>query len=95
MVRKIYAGILVDRVLRINMGLIDDEQGGFRAGRRITDQIFALKQIGEEVREKKRRMYVGFRDLEKACNRNNGKLLNRIKSMYFNSQSGLCQSKRG
>ena len=30
---KIYAGILVDRVRRVTRGLIDDEQGDFRAGR--------------------------------------------------------------
>ena len=30
---KIYAGILVGRVRRVTGGLIDDEQGGFRAGR--------------------------------------------------------------
>ena len=34
--------------------LIDDEQGGFRAGSGCIDQIFALKQIGEEARAKKR-----------------------------------------
>ena len=33
MVEKIYAGILVDRVHRVTGDLIDDEQGGFRAGR--------------------------------------------------------------
>ena len=33
MVGKIYAGILVDRVCKVTGGLIDDEQGGFRAGR--------------------------------------------------------------
>ena len=31
-VGKIYEGILVDRVRRMIGGLIDDEQGGFRAG---------------------------------------------------------------
>ena len=31
-VRKIYAGILMDRVRRVTWGLIDDEQGGFGAG---------------------------------------------------------------
>ena len=30
---KIYTGILVDRDRRVTGGLIDDEQGGFRAGR--------------------------------------------------------------
>ena len=43
-VGKIYVG-----VHRVNGGLIDDEQGGFRAGRRCGDQIFTLKQIGEKT----------------------------------------------
>ena len=30
-------------------GLIDDEQGGFRAGKGCGDQIFTLKQIGEKA----------------------------------------------
>ena len=51
-VRKIYAGILVDRVHSVTGGLIDDEQGSFRAGRGRVDQIFTLKQIGEKEREK-------------------------------------------
>ena len=49
------------------------------------DQIFTLKQIGEKAREKKRRVYVGFIDLEKAYDRVNmtwSKLLRGIKSMY-------------
>ena len=32
-VGKIYVAILVDRVYRMTGGLIDDEQGDFRAGR--------------------------------------------------------------
>ena len=47
-VGKIYARILVDRVRRVNRGLIDDEQGGFRAGSWCADQIFTFKQIGEK-----------------------------------------------
>ena len=43
LVGKIYAGILVDRVCRVTRGLIDDEQGSFRAGRGCLDQIFILK----------------------------------------------------
>ena len=62
---KIYAEILVDRVHIVTGGLIDDEQGGFRGGRRCVDQIFTLKQIGEKEREKKHRVYVCFIDLEK------------------------------
>ena len=52
-VGKIYAGILVDRFLRVTGGLIDDEQAGFMAGRGCVDQIFTLKQIGEKAKEKK------------------------------------------
>ena len=42
-VGKIYAGILMDIVRRVTGGLIDDQKGGFRAGRGCVDQIFTLK----------------------------------------------------
>ena len=74
-VGKIYAWILVDRVLRVTGGLIDDEQGGFRAEREYVDQIFTLKQMGEKTREKKRRVYVGFIGYEKAYDRFNREAL--------------------
>ena len=41
-------------------GLIDDEQGGFRAGEGCADQIFTLKQTGEKPREKKMKSACGF-----------------------------------
>ena len=50
-VGKIYAGILVDQVHKVTEGLIDDEQEGFREGRGCVDQIFTLKQIGENAQE--------------------------------------------
>ena len=100
-VGKIYAGILVERVRRVTGVLIDNEQGCFRAGRGCVDQIFTLKKIGEKAREKKRRVYVGFTDLEKTYDRVNrealwqmlrmydvgGKLLNEIKSKYIDSSA--------
>ena len=46
---KIYAGTLVDRFCRVTGGLTDDEQGGFRDGRRCVDYIFTLEQIGEKA----------------------------------------------
>ena len=52
-------------------GLTDNGQEHFRAGSGCADQIFTLKQIGEKAREKKRRVYVGFIDLEKAYKRVN------------------------
>ena len=77
-------------------GLIDDEQGVFKAGRGYVDLIFTLRQIGEKARERKRRVYM---DLEKAYDRVNretlsqvlrmygvgGKMLNGIKIMYADS----------
>ena len=63
------------------------------------DQIFTLKQIGETAKKKKRKVYVGFMDVEEAYDRVNkeaiwqvlrmynvvGKLLNGNKSMYIKS----------
>ena len=77
-------------------GLIDDDQGRFRAGKGCVDQIFTLKQIDEKAWEKNCCVYVGFMELEKAYDRVNrealwqvlrmcdvgGKLLNGIKSIY-------------
>ena len=48
-VGKIYADILVDRVRRVTRGLIEDEQGDFRAGRGYVDQLFTLIQIDEKA----------------------------------------------
>ena len=48
-VSKIYADILVERVRSVTGGLIDDEQGGFRAGREYVGQIFTLIQIDEKA----------------------------------------------
>ena len=45
MVGKAYVRILVDIVCRVTEGLIDDRQGGFRAGSGCVYQIFTLKQI--------------------------------------------------
>ena len=47
----------------------------FRARRGCLDQIFTLKQIGKKSREKKRRVYVTFMDLEKAYDRVNREAL--------------------
>ena len=91
-VGKIYAGIFVNRVCRVTaVGLIDDEEGGFREGRGCVDQIFTLNQIGE----KECGVYVGFIDFKKTYARVNrealwlnywfSKLLGEIKSTYVDS----------
>ena len=82
MVGKIYAEILVDRMRRVTRGLIDDEQGGFRAARMCVDQIFSLKQIGEKAREKKRRVFGDFIDLEKVYDMVNSEVLWQVLMMY-------------
>ena len=38
---------------------------GALSGEEVCNQTFTLKQIGEKAREKKRRVYVGFIDLER------------------------------
>ena len=55
MVGKIYAGIFVDRVHRMNKSFIDNEQGSFSVERGCLDQIFTLKQISEKAPQKKHR----------------------------------------
>ena len=80
--RKIYAENLKDRVQRVTGVLIDGEQGGFREGRGCVDQIFTLKQIGEKAREKKRRLYVGFINLEKTYDTVNKEILGQVLIMY-------------
>src|SRR5678815_1650706 len=65
-VGKVYAGILVERVRRVTEGLISEEQGAFRSGRGCVDQIFTLKQMIENMREKKNKLYLGFMDLQQA-----------------------------
>ena len=46
-------------------------KGGFRSGNWCVNKIFTLKYIGENARQKKRKVYVGFMDLEKAYYRVN------------------------
>ena len=64
MAGKIYTGILVDRFRRVTGGLINDEQGNFRAGKGYIDYIFTL--------------YVGFVDLEKEHDRVNKGIMSYI-----------------
>ena len=70
------------KVHRVTGGLIDDEQGGFKAGRGCVDHIFTLKQIGEKARERKHRVYMGFIYLEKGYDRVNREALWQVLRMY-------------
>ena len=46
--------------------MIAEVQGGFRRGRRCTDQIFIVRQICEKYLGKGKDVYFAFLDLEKA-----------------------------
>ena len=66
---KVYGRILIERVIENSEGQIGEEQSGFRKGRSCADQIFVLRQVFEKMKEKKRKVYVAFMDLEKAYDR--------------------------
>ena len=61
-IRKLWLKNIYRGTSRVIEGLTGDEQGCFRSGRRCVDQIFPLNQIGEKVRVKKCRVYVGLMD---------------------------------
>ena len=66
---KVYGRILIERVIENSEEQVGEEQSGFRKGRSCADQIFVLRQVCEKMREKKKRVYVAFMDLEKAYDR--------------------------
>ena len=62
---KIYGKILINKDAEDMRVYAAEEQGGFRPGRGCVIQVFVLKQLKEEYREKKKEIYVVFEDLEK------------------------------
>ena len=82
---------------------------GFQIRYGCVDQIFTLKQTGENAREKKRRVYEGYMDVENAYGRVNrediwhvlrmydggGKLLNIMKSVYAKSLTCIVRVDNG
>ena len=94
-VEKIYAGTLEDKVRKVNGGLIDNEQGGFRAGRGCVD---LHTEADRWESKRKNAVYVGVIDLEKAYNREvlwqvlrmydgGCKIWSGIKSLYVDSSA--------
>ena len=47
----------------------DDRQFGVMKVKRTTDAIFVVRQMQEKFREKRKKLYFGFVDLEKAFDR--------------------------
>ena len=66
---KLYGRILIERVVENSEGQVGEEQSGFRKGRSCADQIFVLRQLCEKMKEKEKRVWVAFMDLEKAYDR--------------------------
>ena len=60
-----------------------EEQGAFRKGRSCVDQLFTVRQLGEKIIEKNKRMLIVYGDLEKAYDRVDRELLWRVLRTYI------------
>ena len=102
---KLFTSIINTRLTNYlnNVGLLGEDQAGFRAGYSRSDHIFTLKCIIDIYLQSKKRVYCGFVDYKKAfdlVNRSalwsklissgiNGKLMNVIFNLYKNAKSGV------
>ncbi|KAI5641024.1 reverse transcriptase (RNA-dependent DNA polymerase) domain-containing protein [Phthorimaea operculella] len=68
-VGKLYAKVLIERVVKETDEKVWDAQAGFRKGMGCTDQVFSLRCIAEKFLAKNQRVYCAFVDLEKAYDR--------------------------
>ena len=66
----------------ITEGKVLEEQGAFRRGRSCVDQLFTVRQLGEKIIEKNKRMLMVCMDLEKAYDRVDRELLWRVLRAY-------------
>ena len=62
---KVYARILDYKVRDITEAKVLEEQGAFRKKRSCVDQMFTVRQLGEKIIEKNKRMVMVCVDLEK------------------------------
>ncbi|KAI5639199.1 reverse transcriptase (RNA-dependent DNA polymerase) domain-containing protein [Phthorimaea operculella] len=68
-VGKLYAKVLIERVLKETDEKVWDAQAGFRKGMGCTDQVFSLRCITEKFLAKNQKVFCTFVDLEKAYDR--------------------------
>ncbi|CAK1597415.1 unnamed protein product [Parnassius mnemosyne] len=68
-VGKLYAKVLIERVMKETDGKIWDVQAGFRKGMGCTDQVFSTRMIAEKFLAKNQKVFCAFMDLEKAYDR--------------------------
>ena len=72
---KVYASVLEKRIRAVTERKVLEEQGAFRKGRSCVEQLFIVKQLGEKIIEKNKRMLIIFVHLEKAYDRVDRELL--------------------
>ena len=91
----------------ITEGKVLEEQRAFRKGRSCVDQLFTVRQLGEKIIEKNKRILMVCVDLEKAYVRVdrellwrvlrtygvNGELMRVVRSLYDNAKA--CVSVQG
>ena len=68
-VGKLYAKVLIERVVNETDEKVWDAQAGFRKGMGCTDQVFSLRCIVEKYLAINKKIYCAFVDLEKAYDR--------------------------
>lgn len=63
---KVFARVLLNRLIPVSEKLLPETQFGFRPGRGTCEAIFSIRQLQEKSREQGRPLYLCFVDLEKA-----------------------------
>lgn len=63
---KIFARVLLNRLLPVSEKLLPETQFGFRPDRGTCEAIFSIRQLQEKSREQSQPLYLCFVDLEKA-----------------------------
>lgn len=63
---KIFARVLLNRLIKLSENILPETQFGFRPNRGTCEAIFSVRQLQEKSREQNRPLYLCFVDLEKA-----------------------------